>query len=88
MHTFSSLRALAQANDLCSFIGWDEGIKGMQVGGERLLVVPAALAYGKKGVSGIPPNATLTFGAARLFRFIAVALTHDHGSETKLINIK
>ncbi|VDC01630.1 unnamed protein product [Peniophora sp. CBMAI 1063] len=42
--------------------GWDEGIKGMAVGGERLLVVPAALGYGKKGMKpDIPGNATLTF---------------------------
>lgn len=42
--------------------GWDEGIKGMAAGGERLLVVPAALAYGKKGMRpDIPGNATLTF---------------------------
>lgn len=42
--------------------GWDEGIAGMQVGGERRLVIPAKLAYGKQGVAGIPPNSTLTFG--------------------------
>jgi peptidylprolyl isomerase len=42
--------------------GWDEGVRGMRVGGTRRLVVPAALGYGSRGVPGrIPPDATLTF---------------------------
>ncbi|GAA5975092.1 hypothetical protein JCM5350_004583 [Sporobolomyces pararoseus] len=41
--------------------GWDKGIVGMQVGGERKLRIPAAMAYGKKGTQGIPPNSTLLF---------------------------
>lgn len=41
--------------------GWDQGIAGMQVGGERLLVIPPNLAYGKSKMDGIPANSTLQF---------------------------
>ena len=41
--------------------GWDEGIKGMQVGEARKLVIPPSIAYGPEGRGPIPPNATLTF---------------------------
>ncbi|KAK3126590.1 hypothetical protein QOZ80_7AG0559010 [Eleusine coracana subsp. coracana] len=39
--------------------GLDLGVEGMKVGGQRLLIVPPELAYGKKGVQEIPPNATI-----------------------------
>ncbi|KAL3231518.1 Peptidyl-prolyl cis-trans isomerase [Nakaseomyces bracarensis] len=41
--------------------GWDIGVAGMALGGERRIIIPAPYAYGKQALPGIPANSELTF---------------------------
>jgi FKBP-type peptidyl-prolyl cis-trans isomerase FkpA len=48
--------------------GWIEGLPGMKAGGQRRLLIPAAMAYGANPPAGgtIPPNADLVFDVTLL----------------------
>ena len=41
--------------------GWDQGVIGMKVGGQRKLKIPPELGYGSQDLGVIPPNSTLIF---------------------------
>ena len=42
--------------------GWDQGVQGMKVDGQRTLIIPPSMGYGARGAGNIiPPNAILIF---------------------------
>lgn len=41
--------------------GLNEGIVGMKVGGQRIIIIPAEKAYGREGYGPIPGNATVVY---------------------------
>jgi len=41
--------------------GFEQGVRGMRVGGRRRLYIPPSLAYGAQGAQGIPSNASIVF---------------------------
>lgn len=41
--------------------GWNKGMVGMKVGGQRIIIVPSDMAYGTEGYGPIPGNATVVY---------------------------
>ena len=41
--------------------GFDEGVRGMRVGGQRQLIIPPSLGYGSRATGSIPANSILIF---------------------------
>lgn len=46
--------------------GWEKGLIGMKIGGQRILVIPSEMAYGNRQVGAIPPNSPLVFAVELL----------------------
>ena len=46
--------------------GWDVGVRGMLVGGQRQLIIPASMGYGESGTNGIPGNSILVFNVTMM----------------------
>lgn len=58
-----------------------QGVRGMRIGGQRKLIIPPELAYGKKGIREVPPDATLEFEVIQL---IHLAIKPAYQSITKV----
>ena len=41
--------------------GFDEGVQGMRVGGERRIIIPPALGYGSQESEAVPANSIMIF---------------------------
>ena len=55
--------------------GWNEGVVGMQPGGSRMLLLPAAMAYGARQVEEVVPA-----NAPMMFRIELLSLEDPPGS--------
>ncbi|GBE90233.1 hypothetical protein SCP_1900820 [Sparassis crispa] len=75
--------------------GVDEGVLGMKVTGQRLILIPSVLAFGAQGNAKVPPNADVAFRAygERVIRGVKLAwlwgghmsCNHPHQDEIKVI---
>ncbi|WP_162242013.1 FKBP-type peptidyl-prolyl cis-trans isomerase [Duganella sp. Leaf126] len=56
-----TLSFLVDASPLEVIKGFNDAVKGMQVGGKRTVIIPSKFAYGKTGSATIPADSTLVF---------------------------
>ena len=49
--------------------GFDEGVRGMRVGGRRQIIIPPGLGYGNQGSAAIPSNSILVFDVTLQFLY-------------------
>ncbi|HEX7483623.1 MAG TPA: FKBP-type peptidyl-prolyl cis-trans isomerase [Candidatus Saccharimonadales bacterium] len=58
--------------------GWEEGVKGMKLGGIRELTIPAAKAYGETGSGeNIPPNTPIKFIVMAVEQPVAIPVSKE-----------
>lgn len=58
--------------------GWEEGVKGMKLGGIRELTIPAAKAYGETGSGAdIPPNTPIKFIVMAIEKPTAIPVSQE-----------
>jgi FKBP-type peptidyl-prolyl cis-trans isomerase len=44
--------------------GWDQGVAGMKVGGQRTLIIPPDMGYGQRGAGGVIPPMQRSFSTS------------------------
>jgi FK506-binding nuclear protein len=67
--------------------GWDVGLAGMKVGGERRITVPPNMAYGTKGLPDIPANSELIFECKNIPELYPWSILANNFI-VKLLNVK
>ena len=60
-HEIMGICELNKVGDIEVDIGHNEGLRYLKEGDEAFLFLPYQLAYGEKGVRGIPPKSNLIF---------------------------
>lgn len=59
--TAAGLDVVIDSVPLRTIVGFNTGVRGMNVGGKRTIYIPSNLAYGSNPPAGIPANANLVF---------------------------
>jgi peptidylprolyl isomerase len=54
-------------------MGWDEGLVGMKIGGQRQLIIPSSLAYGSSALTDVNGNIIIPSYSILVFTVTAVS---------------